>query len=74
MVVASIAAIGIFDQIYVLNANSPKTISIVQQTYLYAFKVLDFGLGISASMIATIGSVLLSFLALRFIYREIEFA
>jgi len=74
IVVASIAAVGIFDQIYVLNANSPKTISLVQQTYLYAFKVLDFGLGISASMIATIVSVALSFIALRFIYREIEFS
>ena len=74
IVVASIAAIGIFDQIYVLNANSPKTISIVQQTYLYAFKVLDFGFGISASMIATIVSVVLELVALQFIYREIEFA
>jgi multiple sugar transport system permease protein len=74
IVVASIAAVGIFDQIYVLNANSPKTISLVQQTYLYAFKVLDFGLGISASMIATLVSVALSFLALRFVYREIEFS
>jgi ABC-type sugar transport system permease subunit len=71
--VASISAIGIFDQIYVLTGNAQSTISIVQQTYLYAFKVLDFGFAVSAAMIGTIASVIVSLVVLRFIYREIAF-
>jgi multiple sugar transport system permease protein len=73
LVVASISAIGIFDQIYVLNGNAPSTISVVQQTYIYAFKVLDFGYAVSAAMIGTIVSVIVSLIVLRVIYREIEF-
>lgn len=73
LVVASIAAIGIYDQIYVLNGNAPSTISLVQQTYIYAFKVLDFGYAVSAAMIGTIVSVAVSLIVLRVIYREIEF-
>jgi multiple sugar transport system permease protein len=71
--VASISAIGIFDQIYVLNGNASSTISVVQQTYIYAFKVLDFGYAVSAAMIGTIVSVIVSLVVLRVIYREIEF-
>jgi multiple sugar transport system permease protein len=73
LVVASISAIGIFDQIYVLTGNAQSTISVVQQTYLYAFKVLDFGYAVSAAMIGTIASVIVSLVVLRFIYREIAF-
>jgi multiple sugar transport system permease protein len=73
LVVASISAIGIFDQIYVLNGNASSTISVVQQTYIYAFKVLDFGYAVSAAMIGTIVSVIVSLVVLRVIYREIEF-
>ena len=73
LVVASISAIGIFDQIYVLNGNAPSTISVVQQTYIYAFKVLDFGYAVSAAMIGTIVSVIVSLIVLRVVYREIEF-
>jgi multiple sugar transport system permease protein len=73
LVVASISAIGIFDQIYVLNGNAPLTISVVQQTYLYAFKALDFGFAVSAAMIGTLASVIASLLILKFVYREVEF-
>jgi multiple sugar transport system permease protein len=72
-VVSSIAAVGIFDQIYVLNGNAPTTISVVQQTYLYAFKVLDLGYAVSAAMIATVASVVISLVVLRVVYREVEF-
>ncbi len=73
LVVASISAIGIFDQIYVLNGNAPITISVVQQTYLYAFKALDFGFAVSAAMIGTIVSVVASLVILKLVYREVEF-
>jgi multiple sugar transport system permease protein len=73
LVVSSISAIGIYDQIYVLTGNAQNTISVVQQTYLYAFKVLDFGYAVSAAMIGTIASVIVSLVILRFIYREIAF-
>jgi ABC-type sugar transport system permease subunit len=73
LVVASISAIGIFDQIYVLNGNASSTISVVQQTYLYAFTGLNLGYAVSAAMIGTIVSVIVSLVVLRVVYREIEF-
>ena len=73
MVQTAITGIGIFDQIYVLNGNASSTLSIVQQTYLYAFKNLDFGFGVSAAMVSTIISFSVSILVLKFIYREVEF-
>jgi multiple sugar transport system permease protein len=72
-VVASIAGIGIYDQIYVLQGNSPNTLSVVQQTYLYAFTDLDFGHAVSAAMIGTIASIVVSLLVLKVVYREIAY-
>ena len=46
---------------YVLQGNSPNTLSVVQQTYLYAFTDLDFGHAVSAAMIGTIASIVVSF-------------
>ncbi len=73
IVQTGITGIGIFDQIYVLNGNASSTISIVQQTYLYAFKNLDFGFGVSLAMISTLLSFMVSLLVLKFIYREVQF-
>jgi multiple sugar transport system permease protein len=73
MVQTALTGVSIFDQIYVLNGNAPSTISIVQQTYLYAFKNLNFGLGVSAAMISTIISLVVSLSVLAFVYREVEF-
>src|SRR5665647_87129 len=73
VVQTAITGVSIFDQIYVLNGNAPATLSIVQQTYVYAFKNLSFGLGMSAAMISTVISILISLAILKFVYREVEF-
>jgi multiple sugar transport system permease protein len=74
VVQTAITAVNIFDQIYVLNGNAPPTLSLVQQTYLYAFNNLDFGLGLSAAMVSTLISLGVSLAALAFVYREVEFS
>ena len=48
-------------------------ISLVQQMYLYTFRVLDFGYGVSAAMITTIVSVVFSLMILVLVYREVEY-
>ncbi len=73
IVQSSIMALAIFDQIYVLNGNSNSTISLVQQMYLYTFRVLDFGYGVSAAMITTVVSVVFSLMILALVYREVEY-
>lgn len=73
VVQSAITAVNIFDQIYVLNGNAPSTLSIVQQTYVYAFKSVNFGLGLSAAMMSTIISLVISLVALAAVYREVEF-
>jgi multiple sugar transport system permease protein len=73
IVQASISALAIFDQIYVLNGNSARTISLVQQMYLYTFRNLDFGFGVSAAMITTVVSVGVSLTVLAVVYREVEY-
>lgn len=73
IVQTAITGINIFDQIYVLNGNAPATLSIVQQTYIYAFKNLDFGFGVSAAVISTVLSLIVTLGAFAFVYREVEY-
>lgn len=73
LVNAGILGIGVFDQVYVLTGNAPGTISAVIQTYLYAFRDLNFGSGIAASMFVTIAALVISLIYLKGLYREIEY-
>lgn len=70
LVNAAVSAIGIYDQVYVLAGNDPTKISVIGQTYLYAFRDFNFGLGFAASVLTTIATVLISGAFLKFIYRE----
>lgn len=69
---AGILGISIFDQVYVLSSFSPTTSSVLLQVYLYAFQDFNFGVGMAASMIVTVGTLLLSLFYLKVVYREIE--
>jgi ABC-type sugar transport system permease subunit len=70
---ASVAGIGAFDQIVVLNGYSPDTISVVMQLYLYAFRDFDFGYGIAASMVVTVAALVVSIVYLKSLYREVSY-
>lgn len=74
MVNAGVLGIGVFDQVYVLTGNAPGTISAIQQTYLYAFRDLNFGVGIAASIFVTVATLLISVAYLKGVYREVEYA
>lgn len=71
LVEAGVLGIGVFDQIYVLTGYAPATKSVIIQTYLYAFQDLNFGRGISAAMIVTAVTLLISIFYLRIVYREV---
>jgi multiple sugar transport system permease protein len=70
---ASVLAIGIFDQIVVLAGYAPGSISVVMQLYLYAFRDFNFGLGMAASMIVTAGTLLVSLVYIKGVYREVSY-
>ncbi|PSR32297.1 MAG: sugar ABC transporter permease [Sulfobacillus benefaciens] len=73
LVQTAVLSIGIFDQVYVLTGYDPSTKSAVIQTYLYAFQNLNFGQGISAALIITLGITVVGYLYLRLIYREVAY-
>jgi len=73
VVQALIASLNIFDQVYVLNGNAPTGASVVMQTYLTAFQNLNFGQGYALSFLLTLLTIGVSFVALRLIYRKVEF-
>jgi ABC-type sugar transport system permease subunit len=70
---ASVLAIGIFDQIVVLAGYAPGSISVVMQVYLYAFRNFNFGLGMAASMIVTLSTLLVSLVYIKGVYREVNY-
>lgn len=70
---ASVLAIGIFDQIVVLAGYAPGSISVVMQLYLYAFRDFNFGVGMAASMIVTLGTLLVSLIYIKGVYREVRY-
>jgi len=70
---ALIASLNIFDQVYVLNGNATTSVSVMMQTYMVAFQNLNFGQGYAISFLLTILTMAISVLALRFIYRKVEF-
>lgn len=70
---ASVLAIGVFDQVVVLAGYSPGSISVVMQVYLYAFRDLNFGMGIAASMLVTLGTLIISLVYIKGVYREVSY-
>lgn len=70
---ASVLAIGIFDQIVVLAGYAPGSISVVMQLYLYAFRDFNFGVGMAASVIVTLGTLLVSLVYIKGVYREVRY-
>jgi len=73
VVQALIVSLNIFDQVYVLNGNASTGASVVMQTYLTAFQNLNFGQGYALSFLLTLLTIGISVVALRLIYRKVEF-
>ena len=73
MLEASVIAISLFDQAYVLTGYSPNTRSVIQQIYLYAFRQFNFGLGIAGSVLVTAATLVVSVAYLKGLYREVSF-
>ncbi|MDH2442567.1 sugar ABC transporter permease [Amnibacterium sp. CER49] len=70
LVNAAVSAIGIYDQVYVLAGFDPNKISLIGQTYLYAFRDFNFGLGYAASILTTVATTLIAAVFLKVVYRE----
>jgi len=68
-----VMSLNIFDQVYVLNAGATTASSLMSQTYTIAFQDLNFGQGYALSLLATVTTIVLSLLAVRVIYRKVEF-
>ncbi len=68
-----VMSLNIFDQVYVLNAGATTASSLMSQTYTIAFQDLNFGQGYALSLLATVTTIVLSLLAVRLIYRKVEF-
>ncbi|MHB8294849.1 MAG: carbohydrate ABC transporter permease [Acidimicrobiales bacterium] len=73
LVEAGVLGIGVFDQVYVLTGYAPTTMSTVIQIYLYAFQNLNFGTGIAASLMLTVGTLVISLAYLKLVYREVVY-
>jgi multiple sugar transport system permease protein len=69
---AVVLSINIFDQVYVLNGNATLASSVMQQTYNVTFQNLNFGQGYALSLLATVGTAVLSLAVLGLIYRRVE--
>jgi multiple sugar transport system permease protein len=68
-----VMSLNIFDQVYVLNAGATTASSLMTQTYEITFQDLNFGQGYALSLLATVTTIVLSLLAVRVIYRKVEF-
>jgi multiple sugar transport system permease protein len=68
-----VMSLNIFDQVYVLNAGATTASSLMTQTYAITFEDLNFGQGYALSLLATVTTIVLSLLAVRVIYRKVEF-
>lgn len=71
---AGVMSIGLFDQIFVLAGSDPERMTAIGQVYLYAFRDFDLGLGLAASVLATMATMLLSAFYLRYVYREVAYS
>jgi len=73
LVETGILGLGAFDQVVVLSAYAPATLSVVMKIYQYAFTNLNFGEGIASSVLLTGGTLLISVIYLKAVYREVEY-
>jgi ABC-type sugar transport system permease subunit len=46
---------------------------VVMQVYLYAFRDFNFGLGMAASMLVTLSTLLVSLVYIKGVYREVSY-
>lgn len=69
---SAVFSLNIFDQVYVLNGNATLGTSLMQQTYSVTFQNLNFGEGYALSLLATVGTALLSLAILGLLYRRVE--
>lgn len=68
-----VMSLNIFDQVYVLNAGAPTGASLMSETYQITFGNLNFGDGYALSLLATVTTIALSLLAVKIIYRRVEY-
>jgi multiple sugar transport system permease protein len=68
-----VMSLNIFDQVYVLNAGATTGSSLMSETYQIAFGNLNFGQAYALSLLATVTTIALSILAMKVIYRKVEF-
>ena len=68
-----VMSLNIFDQVYVLNAGATTGSSLMSETYQITFGNLNFGDGYALSLLATVTTIVLSLLAVKVIYRKVEF-
>ena len=60
LTVGTVAALGIFDEIFVLNGTALGTRSVQMQIYLTTFGQLDFGRGTALAFLLTLASAIFS--------------
>ncbi len=68
-----VMSLNIFDQVYVLNAGATTGSSLMSETYQITFGNLNFGDGYALSLLATVTTIALSLLAVKVIYRKVEY-
>jgi multiple sugar transport system permease protein len=68
-----VMSLNIFDQVYVLNAGATTGSSLMTETYQITFGNLNFGDGYALSLLATVTTIVLSLLAVKIIYRKVEY-
>jgi multiple sugar transport system permease protein len=70
--IASIAALNIFDEIYVLAGLRTDTRSLALEAYYTAFKFLDLGYGSAIAYVLLFAGAAFSVLYMRNLYKEIQ--
>lgn len=70
LTIGTVAALGIFDEIYVLNGTALGTRSIQMQIYLTTFGQLDFGRGTALAFLLALVTIVFSIAYLRGLRRQ----
>lgn len=70
LTIGTVAALGIFDEIYILNGTALGTRSIQTQIYLTTFGQLDFGRGTAMAFLLALVTILFSIAYLRGLRRQ----
>ena len=69
---SAILTFNIFDQVYIMNGYATVGNSLMEQVYNVAFTQEDFGQGYALSIIATLGTAIVSLVILGLVYRRVE--